>query len=248
MGLAACAAKAPRPPLKPNPMQKLAMLPLIEHPVSGGIIPFARSANQLKTPQAGQYIPINPSTLGLAIGSSIRASRDAEYNALSLAVHSIEFEPLPRLKSLLDGEIARRGLILSELADPAVSSQIRSNKFDALPVEFDGIIDVQIHNVGYYDLGRRRGFSPYYYVGARVLDVKNPGEVVEDWSYSGTSVEKDETAHDYFLPASLVQPNLDAFRTNAAYLIEFFTRLLERTAKQIVDDVVQLKEARSRAS
>ena len=174
----------------------------------------------------------------------MRAAKDAAYNSLSDAVGAVPISPLSLFSGFLDAEIAARSLQLERVSDPQTAVRLRSDNYTQIPANLDGVLDIQLYNTGYYDLGRGRGYAPYLYIYARVLDLVNPGEVAEDWSYNGTLDKSAEGPRDFLMSPSLIQSDLSSFSNNATVIQAAFTSLLERTAKQLVSDVLSFQSAR----
>ena len=221
------------------------MLPVGEQPASGDIASFAGTPNPRRDVRANVVPPLNPMLLGLLIGGAIRASKDSAYNSLSDAVASVPLSSLTVFTSHFEAELLRGKLQLERISDPQIAERLRSDDYKNMPLQLDGILDAQLYNTGYYDLGRGRGFAPYLYIYARILDLVNVGEIAEEWSYNGTLDKSEEGTHNYFMSPSLVQPDLGSFERNASVIKAEFTSLLERAAEQLARDILSFQASRA---
>lgn len=236
--LAACANRPPKPPLKPNALQRIGMLPLKEWPDTGSTAQFNR-VNNPPPPTAYAPPPITPQMLGMAIGASLKNARNAELVTLGAAVAHAGFEPMPTLRQALQAEIERRSARFDPIDNPALDNRIRNEDLKDLPTTFDAILDVQIHSAGYYAIGKGQGFTPYFSITARLVDTVNPGEIVDEFSYSGDYSEADGSARHFTTPRELSQPDLAAFAANAGAIRTGLTAVVERVAVKLVDDVLR---------
>jgi hypothetical protein len=238
--LAACANRPPKPPLKPNALQRFGMLPLKEWPDSSAA-QFNRAINP---PQSAGVVvvPLTPSLLGMAIGQSLRNARITEHVALTEALAAVGFEPEPTLRQAIESELARRELQVEPLSDPALAQRIRQDDFRDLPTEVDAIIDVQIHSAGYYDIGRGRGFTPYFQISARLVDTVNPGAMVEEFGYGGDYSEAKGDLRHFTTPATLTQTSLGGFQAHAQIIRAGFADLFRRVAEKLVDDFARVRD------
>ena len=242
--LGACASKAPKPPLKPNDLRSIGMLPIKEWPDSG----MAQFNQAMNTAAAfgSAPPPISPTMLGAAIGNAIRASRDADRMALAGAIGTIHMQPEPILRRAMQGEFERRSAEIRMLEDAALAHRVRDNILKDLPTSVDAILDVQIHSAGYYLIGKGKGFSPYLQVTARLLDTVNPGEVIEEFSYGGDHSKSDGDSRYFTTPPELTQPDIVAFYNNAASLRTGLTTVVELIASKLADDIVRVRDKQPR--
>jgi hypothetical protein len=241
MTLAACASK-PKVPLKPNELRAIGMLPVKEWIDKGSTAQFNPLSNPVPATMAGAPPPISPSMLGMAIGQSIRASRDAERMALVQAIAPVNFDPGATLLATMQRELDRRGIELVALKSGALAARVRDNVLKELPTDVDAILDVQVYSAGYYPLGKNLGFSPYASVLARVLDTVNPGHTIEEFSYGGDSSPSDGDTRYFQLPAALVQPSLASFAGNAQTIRREFEQLFDRIGVKLVDDLARVRD------
>jgi hypothetical protein len=158
---------------------------------------------------------------------------------LGAAVAHAGFEPMPTLRQALQAEIERRSARFDPIADPALDNRIRNEDLKDLPTTFDAILDVQIHSAGYYAIGKGQGFTPYFSVTARLVDTVNPGEIFDEFSYSGDYSEADGSARHFTTPRELSQPDLATFAANAGAIRTGLTAVFERVAVKLVDDVLR---------
>ena len=98
-----------------------------------------------------------------------------------------------------------------------------------------------MHSAGYYDIGKGQGFTPYVSVTARVVDTVNPGELVDEFSYSADYNDAEGSARHFTTPRDLSQPDLAAFSTNAMAIRTGLTAVFERMAVKVVDDIVRVQ-------
>jgi hypothetical protein len=238
--LAACANRPPKPPLKPNTLQRIGMLPLKEWPNTGSTAQFNRV---LSPPTPAAYVPppITPQLLGMAIGTALRNAENADLARLGAAVATTGFEPAPTLRQALLAERERRSARFDPIDDPALDNRIRNGDLKDLPTSVDAILDVQIHSAGYYAIGKGQGFTPYFSVTARLVDTVNPGELVDEFSYNGDYREAAGDARYFTTPRALSQPDLAAFAVNAIEIQKGLTAVFERVAAKLVDDVVRVQ-------
>jgi hypothetical protein len=240
--LLGCASKKPKAQLKPNDLRSIGMLPVKEWVDKGSTAQFSVAANPVPANAAAAPPPISPSMLGMAIGQSIRASRDAERAALASALSPVAFDPRETLIAVIQRELDRRAVSVVPIKGGALAERVRNNSLKDLPTDVDAILDVQIHSAGYYPLGKGKGFSPYASVTARLLDTINPGETIEEFSYGGDSSESDGDARYFQLPPGLVQPALADFSGNASTIRTAFEALFDQIATKLVDDVVRVRD------
>jgi hypothetical protein len=240
VSLAACASRTPKPPLKPNALQRIGMLPLKEWPDAGSTAQFNRANNPAPRDQYAPP-PITPQLLGMAIGASMKNARNAELARLGAAVAVTGFEPAPTLRQALQAECERRSARFDPIDDPALDDRIRNATLKELPTNFDAILDVQLHSAGYYAIGKDQGFTPYFSVTARLLDTVNPGEVVDEFSYGGDYSPADGNARHFTTPRELSQPDLASFAANAVAIRTGLTAVFERVAAKLIDDVVRVQ-------
>lgn len=238
--LAACANRPPKPLLKPNALQRIGMLPVREWPDTGGTAQFNR-ANNPPPPAAYAPPPITPQMLGMAIGASLKNARSAELATLGAAVATTGFEPALTLRQALQAELERRSARFDPIDNRALDDRIRNQDLKDLPTSVDAILDVQIHSAGYYAIGKGQGFTPYFSVTARLVDAVNPGEVVDEFSYSGDYSEADGSARHFTTPRALSQPDLAAFAANAMTIRMGLTSVFERVAVKLVDDIFRVQ-------
>jgi hypothetical protein len=238
--LAACANRPPKPPLKPNALQRIGMLSIKEWPDTGSTAQFNRANNP---PPPDGYIPppITPQLLGMAIGASLKNARNADLANLGAAVAITGFEPAPTLRQALQAECERRSARFDPIDNPVLDSRIRNEDLKDLPTSVDAILDVQIHSAGYYAIGKGQGFTPYFSVTARLVDTLNPGEVVDEFSYGGDYSEADGNARHFTTPRALSQLDLAAFSANAIAILIGLTAVFERVAVKLVDDIVRVQ-------
>jgi hypothetical protein len=238
--VAACANRPPKPPLKPNALQRIGMLPLKEWPDGGSTAQFNRLNNP---PPKDQYAPppITPQMLGMAIGASLKNARNAELARLGAAVATTGFEPGPTLRQALQAEFERRSVRFDPIGNPALDERIRNGELKDLPTSVDAIVDVQIHSAGYYDIGKGQGFTPYASVTARVIDTVNSGEIFDEFSYSADYNDAEGSTRHFTTPRALSQPDLAAFSANAMAIRAGLTAVLERVAAKLVDDIVRVQ-------
>ncbi len=236
----ACANRPPKPPLKPNALQRIGMLPLKEWPDGGSTAQFNRANNpQPKHEYAPP--PVTPQLLGMAIGASLKNARNAELARLGGAVATTGFEPGPTLRQALQAEFERRSARFEPIDNPALDERIRNGELKDLPTSVDAIVDVQMHSAGYYDIGKGQGFTPYLSVTARVVDIVNPGELVDEFSYSADYSDAEGSTRHFTTPRALSQPDLAAFSTNAVAIRTGLTAVFERVAVKLVDDIVRVQ-------
>jgi hypothetical protein len=242
--LTACANRPPKPPPKPNPLQRIGMLPLKEWP-DAGTAQFNRSVN---VAPSNQYVPppITPQLLGMAIGASLRNARNADIAALAGAIATTNFEPAPTLQRALQAEFERRSVRFDTLVDPALDTRIRNEDLKSLPSDVDAILDIQLHSVGYYPIGKGQGFTPYFSVTARLVDTINPGEIVEQFSYSGDYSPAQGESRHFTTPPALSQSDLASFASNAATIRSEMTSVFERVAAKLVDDILRVQNRQPR--
>lgn len=238
--LAACANRPPKPPLKPNTLQRIGMLPIKEWPDTG-TAQFNRTNNP-PPPAAYAPPPITPQMLGMAIGASLKNARNAELAALGAAVATTGFEPGPALRQALQAEIERRSARFDAIDDRALDDRIRNQDLKVLPTSVDAILDVQMHSAGYYAIGKGQGFTPYFSVTARLVDTVNPGEVVDEFSYSSDYSEADGSQRHFTTPRALSQPDFAAFAVNAIEIQKGLAAVFERVAAKLVDDILRAQK------
>lgn len=236
--LAACANRPPKPPLKPNALQRIGMLPVKEWPDSGSTAQFNRVNNP---PPRDQYAPppITPQMLGMAIGASLKNARNAELAQLGAAVATTGFEPAPTLRQALQAECERRSVRFDPIDSPALDERIRNSELKDLPTNVDAILDVQIHSAGCYAIGKGQGFTPYFSVTAGLVDTVNPGEVVDQFSYSGDYSQDDGNARHFTTLRALSQPDLATFAASAVVIRTGLKAVFERVAAKLIDDIVR---------
>ena len=242
--LAACASRTPKPPLKPNDLRRVGMLPLKEWPDSG-MAQFNRGLNPIQ-PAGILPPPISPSMLGMAIGQAIRNSRNADLAALTDAVAWAKFEPEPTLQRAIRAEFERRSAQIETIDSPPLAHQIREDKLKDLPTHVNAILDVQIHSAGYYAIGRGLGFTPYFQVSARIVDTVNQGEIVDEFSYEGDHTQAKGDSRHFTTPKDLTQPDLAAFQGNAESIRTGLVLVFEQVAAKLVDDIVRVREKQPR--
>ena len=80
--------------------------------------------------------------LGMAIGQSIRASRDAERAALASALSAVAFDPRETLIAAIQRELDRRSAPVVPIKGGALAERVRNNSLKDLPTEVDAILDV----------------------------------------------------------------------------------------------------------
>jgi hypothetical protein len=242
--MAACANRPPKPPLKPNALQRVGMLPLKEWP-DAGTAQFNRAIN---IAARAEYVPppMTPHLLGMAIGASWRNSRNADLAALADAVATTKFEPALTLQRVLQAEFERRSVRFDPLDNPALDHRIRNDDLKSLPTDIDAILDIQLHSAGYYAIGKGQGFTPYFSVSARLVDTVNPGEMIEQFSYSGDYNPAQGESRHFTTPSVLTQPNMGAFEPNAAVIRSELTAVFERLAAKLVDDILRVQNKQPR--
>jgi hypothetical protein len=239
LALVSCAN---RPPPKPNSFRQLGYLGIQEQKASGGIGPLAVSAlNRLDVPSTGGPV-YNSATLGMAIGSAIRAGKNAAYNQLSTATSSVNLDVLAVFRSAFEGEVARLDVGLQIIDDAGVAAKMRNNNFKPPLPAFDGVVDLQIYNVGYYDLGKNKGFTPTLSIYARVFDLVNAGNVAEDWSCDAPAEPDDPEGRDLLFPPDILMPTLGAFGPSAERIRAEFTRVIEACGKRLAAEIAQFKK------
>jgi len=242
--LAACASREPKPPLKPNDLRRIGILPIKEWPNSGSTAQFNRSINPIAT-NVSLPPPLTPTLLGMAIGQALRNSRNADLAALADAMAFAKFEPEPALRRNIQAELARRTVQIETLDSPELADGVRKDVLKNLPTAVDAIVDVQIHSAGYYAIGRNMGFTPHFQISARVIDTINPGEIIDEFSYEGDYETQDDSRH-FTTPKILTQPSLATFERNAAIIRAGLSTVFEVVATRLVDDIVRVRDKRPR--
>lgn len=242
---AGCANRQPKPPLKPNALQRIGMLPIKEWPDTGSTAQFNRTNNPAP-PTAYVPPPITPQMLGMAIGAAMKNSRNAELANLGAAVASTDFEPAPTLRRALQAECERRSARFDAIDSAALDNRIRNDDLKTLPTDVDAILDIQLHSAGYYTIGKGQGFTPFFSVTARLVDTVNPGELVEQFSYGGDYSPAEGDSRHFTTPPALTQPDLFAFATNAAAIRNGLTSVFEQVAAKLVDDILRVQNKQSR--
>ena len=96
--LVGCASKKTKAQLKPNELRSMGMLPIKEWVDNGSTAQFSLVANPVPASMAGAPPPVTPGLLGMALGQSIRAGRDAERAALANALSAVAFDPRETLR------------------------------------------------------------------------------------------------------------------------------------------------------
>jgi hypothetical protein len=224
------------------------MLDVLERKASSDIAPLSATAVNRRQVPGGPYVAYNIMTLGFALGTALRAAKDSEYNALSDATSAINLDVLGIFRSAFYAETARLGIKAHPVADPDVASRLRSDDFKQLPPTLDGVVDVQIYNVGYYDLGKGRGFTPYVNIYGRVLDLINAGETAEDWSCDAPAEPDDSASRELLFPPDLTIPALESFGTSTDRIKAEFTRVLEACGRRLAADVVRFQQLKMQAA
>jgi len=240
--LVGCASKKTKAQLKPNELRSMGMLPIKEWVDNGSTAQFSLVANPVPASMAGAPPPVTPGLLGMALGQSIRAGRDAERAALANALSAVAFDPRETLAAAIQGELVRRSVTIAPIKDGALAGRVRNNTLKDLPTDVDAILDVQIHSAGYYPLGKGQGFSPYASISARLLDTINPGETIEEFTYGGDSTPAEGDVRHFELPKVLVQPSLATFSGNAPAIRTGFEAMFDGIAARLVDDVVRVRD------
>ena len=240
--LSACASKKPKVPLKHNDLRTFGMLPIKEWVETGSTAQFDPLSNPVPATMAGAPPPINTSMLGMAIGQSIRAGRDAARAALASAMTFVGFDPGTALLSAIQRELERRAAPMEPLKSGALAARVRDNVLSDLPTDIDAILDVQIRSAGYYPLSKGLGFSPYAHLTARLLDTVNPGFTIEEFAYEADSGASDGDIRYIQFPAELTQPSLTTFAANATTIRAAFEDAFNRIGSKVVDDTLRVRD------
>ena len=234
--VASCANKTPKPPLKPNALQSIAMLPIKEWPDSGA--QFNQVLNPIQKDQDAPP-PISPMLLGLAIGAAIRNSRNS--GPLANAIAWVKFEPEPTLRKALNIHFSRRSVAIDAIADVALADRIRKRSPSDLPTTVDMVLDVQIYSAGYYNIGKNLGYTPSFKLAAKLLDTANPGEIVDEFSYSAEYSDSEGDSRFFTTPKSLTQSSLADFQMHPHAIRSGLSEVFDQIATKIVDDVLRVR-------
>lgn len=239
--LTACASRPPKPPLKPNELRRIGMLPIKQWPDSGGSGQFKRSSNSVLR---DGYVPppITPNMLGMAIGNALRNSKNADLRALSDAVVSTQFDPESTLHRTVQNEFSRRSVQIAAIGDLELAEQIHNSFLKGMPTDVDAILDIEILGTGYYAAGGARGYTPSFQISVRIIDAINQGEIVDEFTYEGDDRQSRGDSRYFTTPAGLSQSNLGSFLDNAEYIRAGMTAVFERVAEKLVDDIARVRQ------
>jgi hypothetical protein len=184
--------------------------------------------------------------LGMAIGQALLAAKEADRENLANAIARTDFNPERVLFNAIRSGFELRTTPIEVLESADWASRIRKDEVVDLPVAVDAILDVQISSAGYYPIGRGAGFSPYFRVSARLLDMVNRGEIIDEFSYEGDYEKSSGDSRYFTTPPSLSQPSLASFEANAESIRAGLVSTFERLASKIVDDVIRVRDKQAR--
>jgi hypothetical protein len=242
--VAGCANRPPKPPPDPIvPLAKIALLPTL----------LPESASTMPRGGAGYVAPVQPMAPSAAvamIGAGLIAyaiidSRKKEAARLTEAVASIRFDPAASLNERLQKRLESEGVVVERVADDVARRVRESGDYKQLASQADAVLDLQIDEVGYYDAGSRRGYSPMLGVSAQLATTRTNNDP-ESYSYWADWKGNPKDLRSIATPPTMTYDNVPLIGANAEAARAAFEATLERMIDQLVIDVKRRVAAQPR--
>ena len=245
LGLVGCANRAPKPPPDPiRTLQKIALLPTLNPEAlyrgRGG-----PNGNAVMPVQ-----PMSPSTALATIGVGLIAlaiinSREKETNQLAAAVAAIGFDPGTRLDERLKKRLEEEGLTV-ELADASTARSVReTSDYRRLAPQADAVLDIQLGEIGYYEVGGSKGYSPMLAMSASLATTTTNNEP-DTWSFYADWRGSDKDTRWLQTPSTMNRMNVPAIGGSAAEARADLENTLDRIIERLVVDVKRRAAAQPR--
>lgn len=237
--LSACANRGPRPSLETVNIRNLGLLPIKEVPPSGNIGPFGGYGGSAAATRP--MVPINPATLGIAIGQALSAASEAraaaERNQISDALRATGFVPKQSLTESLTKSLQQRAVPVTVVENELASERARADwVFGDLPLGLDAVLDVKIDYWGYYLEKEAGGYVPTMYVSAQLLATAGSGARLEKYYYRADYYQKEDDRRRLKTKPELIVPSLDQFPANASRVREAMIEMAQTVGDRLAED------------
>jgi len=244
-GLAGCANRAPKAPPDPiRPLQKIALLPTLNPET----LYRGRSG-----PNGTAVVPIQPMSPGAALATigfgllafAILDSKEKEASRLAAAVAAVGFDPGARLDERLKQRLEDEGLVV-ELIDATTARRVReAGDFRSLAEQAEAVLEINLGEVGYYDAGGSRGYSPMLGLSASLTTTATNNDP-EYWSFYADWRSRDKDTRWFQTPSAMNRANTAAISANAAEARADLEATLDRIIERLVQDVKRRASAQPR--
>ena len=245
LSLAGCANRAPKPPPDPiRPLQKIALLPTLN--------PEALYRGR-SGPNGAAVMPVQPMSPGAALATigigliafAIISNKEKEARQLATAVATVGFDPGARLDDRLKKRLEEEGLTV-ELVDATTARSVReTSDYRSLAPQAEAVLDINLGEVGYYEAGGSKGYSPMLGMSASLATTTTNNEP-EYWSFYADWRSNDKDPRWFQTPSTMNRMNPAAIGGNAEAARADLETTLDRIIERLVVDVKRRAAAQPR--
>ncbi len=242
LGCASTRSNEPEPePPAPTPLPGVALLPSAPAPGLQGsgfgagtiLLPIPTGSGG---PTSGDLAFTLVATL---IATGIQHSRLREKQALRRALDAVRFDPLSRLDLQLASLLPSADLLVAPISDRDSARSLRAGDTHQLPAGNDALLDVVVHDCGYYSSMRAGGYSPMLQLSATL---RRPGagseeEPLDSFDYYADYRNGGGDRRWVTTPSSATYPSTEALEQSADAARAALESTIDRIAALIAEDV-----------